>query len=101
MTLSAYLDEHAARHVSELATLVSFPSISTLAEHKSDVRACAEWLAAHLEAIGLEHAGLYALEAMNPVVYADWLHAGEDAPTVLVYGHYDVQPVDPLALWDS
>jgi acetylornithine deacetylase/succinyl-diaminopimelate desuccinylase-like protein len=101
MSLSDYLRAHGDRHVAELATFVSFPSISTLAEHRDDVRACAEWLAAHLEAIGLEHTGFQALDGMNPVVYADWLHAGPRAPTVLVYGHYDVQPVDPLALWES
>ena len=101
MSLSAYLHDNAERHVSELATLVAFPSISTLAEHRDDVQACAEWIAAHLEAIGLEHVGLHALDGMHPVVYADWLHAGTGAPTGLVYGHYDVQPVDPLALWAS
>jgi acetylornithine deacetylase/succinyl-diaminopimelate desuccinylase-like protein len=101
MSLSAYLDAHAERHVSELAALVSFPSISTLAEHRGDIQACAEWLAAHLETIGFENTGLHAIDGMHPVVYADWMHAGPDAPTVLVYGHYDVQPVDPLELWLS
>jgi acetylornithine deacetylase/succinyl-diaminopimelate desuccinylase-like protein len=79
---------------------VSFPSISALASHRGDVHACAEWLVAQLEAIGLEHVGLHANGDMNPVAYADWLHAGPGAPTVLVYGHYDVQPADEER-WDS
>jgi acetylornithine deacetylase/succinyl-diaminopimelate desuccinylase-like protein len=75
------------------------PSISALPAHTSDIRQAAQWLAAALTRAGVEHAEV-AETAGNPVVYADWLHA-PDAPTVLVYGHYDVQPVDPLDLWTS
>jgi acetylornithine deacetylase/succinyl-diaminopimelate desuccinylase-like protein len=75
------------------------PSISALPEHAPDCRRAAEWLAEALTAAGLEHAEV-AETGGHPVVYADWLHA-PDAPTVLVYGHYDVQPVDPLDLWMS
>jgi acetylornithine deacetylase/succinyl-diaminopimelate desuccinylase-like protein len=75
------------------------PSISALPEHKGDIRQTAEWLAAALTRAGVEHAEV-SETAGNPVVYADWLHA-PGAPTVLVYGHYDVQPVDPLELWTS
>jgi acetylornithine deacetylase/succinyl-diaminopimelate desuccinylase-like protein len=74
-------------------------SISALPEHKGDVRQTAEWLASELTRVGVEHAEV-SETAGNPVVYADWLHA-PGAPTVLVYGHYDVQPVDPLELWTS
>ena len=74
-------------------------SISALPEHEGDIRRTAEWLADALTRAGLEHAEV-SETAGNPVVYADWLHAPE-APTVLVYGHYDVQPVDPLELWTS
>ena len=76
-----------------------FPSISALPEHADDCRRAAEWLAAALTEAGVEHAEV-AETGGRPVVYADWLHA-EGAPTVLVYGHYDVQPVDPLDLWTS
>jgi len=75
------------------------PSIGALPEHTPDVRRAAEWLAASLEAAGVEHVEV-AETGGHPVVYGDWLHA-EGAPTVLVYGHYDVQPVDPLDLWTS
>jgi acetylornithine deacetylase/succinyl-diaminopimelate desuccinylase-like protein len=75
------------------------PSISALPEHKGDIRRTAAWLADALTRAGLEHADV-SETAGNPVVYADWLHAA-GAPTVLIYGHYDVQPVDPLELWTS
>jgi acetylornithine deacetylase/succinyl-diaminopimelate desuccinylase-like protein len=75
------------------------PSVSALPEHKADIRRTAEWLVAALTRAGVEHAEV-SETAGNPVVYAEWLHA-PDAPTVLVYGHYDVQPVDPLDLWTS
>jgi acetylornithine deacetylase/succinyl-diaminopimelate desuccinylase-like protein len=75
------------------------PSISALPDHDADCRAAAGWLAAALTEAGLEHAEVCETEG-HPAVYADWLHA-PGAPTVLVYGHYDVQPVDPLDLWTS
>ena len=78
---------------------LALPSISALPEHRGDIRRTAEWLADALTRAGLEHAEV-SETAGNPVVYADWLHA-PGAPTVLVYGHYDVQPVDPLELWTS
>ncbi len=75
------------------------PSISALPDHAGDCRAAAGWLADALTAAGIEHAEVCETDGL-PVVYADWLHA-PDAPTVLVYGHYDVQPVDPADLWTS
>jgi acetylornithine deacetylase/succinyl-diaminopimelate desuccinylase-like protein len=87
------------RYVAELGHFLAIPSISALPEHKGDVRACAEWLGAEMQRIGLENVRLIDTPG-NPVVYADWLHA-TDAPTILFYGHYDVQPVDPVELWDS
>ena len=75
------------------------PSISALPQHADDCRRAAQWLAEALTGAGLEHAEV-AETGGHPVVYADWLHA-PDAPTVIVYGHYDVQPVDPLELWTS
>ncbi len=88
------------QYLDQLIAFLRIPSISTLSEHQADVRRAAEWLAADLTRIGLDHVQL-AETAGNPVVYANWLHAGDNMPTVLVYGHYDVQPVDPLDLWES
>ena len=76
------------------------PSISALPAHRDDCRATAVWLADALRQAGAEHVAVEETTG-NPVVFADWLHAGPHAPTVLVYGHYDVQPVDPLDLWTS
>lgn len=98
--LREYLDMHSERAVGELAELVRFPSVSAAAARAGDVRACAEWLAAHLERIGLEHVAVLETSG-NPVVYGDWLHAPSGAPTALLYGHYDVQPPDPVGLWES
>jgi acetylornithine deacetylase/succinyl-diaminopimelate desuccinylase-like protein len=87
------------RYVRELKDYLAIPSISALPEHKGDVRACADWTAAEMTRIGLENVRLVDTPG-NPVVYGDWLHA-EGAPTILFYGHYDVQPVDPLNLWET
>ncbi len=99
LSYDEYLLSNRDTHLADLKTFLSFPSISALSEHKPDVKRCAEFVASHLTEIGFEHATLMPT-AGNPVVYADWLHA-DGAPTVLVYGHYDVQPVDPLPLWKS
>ncbi|MGZ6886444.1 MAG: dipeptidase [Acidimicrobiia bacterium] len=82
-----------------LADWLRIPAISADPEHAADVRVSAEWCAATMRAIGLEHVQLLETPG-HPSVYADWLHA-DGAPTVLVYGHHDVQPVDPLDAWVS
>ena len=87
------------RYVDELKEYLAIPSISALPEHAADVRACAGWTAAQMKRVGLEHVRIIDTPG-NPVVCADWLHAA-GAPTILFYGHYDVQPVDPLELWES
>jgi acetylornithine deacetylase/succinyl-diaminopimelate desuccinylase-like protein len=87
------------RYLEELKALLAIPSISALPEHAGDVRRCAEWCADEMRRVGLQNVQLFETPG-NPVVYADWLGA-ENAPTILFYGHYDVQPVDPLALWQS
>jgi acetylornithine deacetylase/succinyl-diaminopimelate desuccinylase-like protein len=87
------------RFLNELKDLLRIPSVSTLPEHQSDCRRAAEALAAELTRIGMEHARLLETEG-HPMVYADWLHAA-GKPTVLFYGHYDVQPTDPLDEWLS
>ncbi|MEO7190459.1 MAG: dipeptidase [Vicinamibacterales bacterium] len=87
------------RYVSELKSFLAIPSISSQPDHQPEVRRCAEWTAAEMQRIGLENVKLFET-AGHPVVYGDWLHAA-GAPTILFYGHYDVQPVDPLELWES
>ncbi|MCC7007220.1 MAG: dipeptidase [Acidobacteria bacterium] len=87
------------RYVSELKTYLAIPSVSALPQHQADVRRCAEWTAGEMRRIGLENVRLIETGG-NPIVYGDWLHAA-GAPTMLFYGHYDVQPVDPLSEWQS
>ncbi len=95
----AYLDTNADRRLASYSELLRIPSISALPEHAADCRRAAEWIAAQLESMGVEHVEV-AETGGHPVVYGDWLHA-EGAPTVIVYCHYDVQPVDPLDLWEK
>ncbi len=87
------------RFLEELKSLLRIPSISTLPEHAGDCRKAAETLAVELKRIGMENVRLIETSG-HPLVYADWLHAA-GKPTVLVYGHYDVQPPDPLDEWLS
>lgn len=84
----------------ELKEFLRIPSVSTLPNHKPDMQRAAEWLARRMRAAGLKGVAVIPT-AGHPVVYGEWLDAGVDRPTVLVYGHYDVQPVDPLDLWTS
>jgi acetylornithine deacetylase/succinyl-diaminopimelate desuccinylase-like protein len=93
--LEASRDERLASYFE----LLRIPSISALPEHAPDCRRTAEWIAAEARRIGFEHVEVTA-DVPRPIVYADWLHA-EGAPTVIVYCHYDVQPVDPIELWDT
>jgi acetylornithine deacetylase/succinyl-diaminopimelate desuccinylase-like protein len=95
----AYANENRARFVGELQEFVRFPSVSARPEHRRDSAECAGWLADHLRRIGLERVAVVQTRG-NPIVYAEWLHA-PDRPTVIIYGHYDVQPVDPLDQWHS
>jgi acetylornithine deacetylase/succinyl-diaminopimelate desuccinylase-like protein len=95
----AYARENHVRFLDELKALLRIPSVSTLPEHKGDCRKAAEVLAAELKRIGMENVRLIETEG-HPLVYADWLHA-PGKPTVLVYGHYDVQPPDPVDEWLS
>jgi acetylornithine deacetylase/succinyl-diaminopimelate desuccinylase-like protein len=94
-----YAHQNHPRFLNELKELLRIPSVSTLPEHKGDCRRAAEALAAELTRIGMENARLIETEG-NPLVYADWLHAA-GKPTALFYGHYDVQPADPLDEWLS
>lgn len=85
--------------IEELSAYLAIPSISTLPEHAADMQRAAEWTADHLRSIGMTRAEVIPTGG-HPIVYAEWLGA-EGAPTVLIYGHYDVQPVDPLDEWDN
>ena len=98
-TVVDYINVHRDRYVDELKEYLAIPSISALPEHSADVRRAAEWTAAALRNAGIENARLIDTPG-NPVVYGDWLNA-PGKPTILFYGHYDVQPVDPVNLWTS
>lgn len=92
------------RFVEELKALLRIPSVSTLPENAPDVRRAAEFIATELRRIGMENVRLVETVTAehpngHPLVYADWLHAGAGVPTVLCYGHYDVQPAEPLEEW--
>jgi acetylornithine deacetylase/succinyl-diaminopimelate desuccinylase-like protein len=94
-----YAHSQQDRFLEELFALLRVPSISTLPEHAGDVRHVAELLAAELKRIGMENVRVIETEG-HPLVYADWLHA-PGKPTCLCYGHYDVQPVEPLDEWKT
>jgi acetylornithine deacetylase/succinyl-diaminopimelate desuccinylase-like protein len=98
-TAVTYARENHARFLNELKALLRIPSISTLPENEDDCRKAAEFLATELKRIGMENVRLIEGEG-HPLVYADWLHAA-GKPTTLIYGHYDVQPPDPLDEWIS
>ncbi len=95
----AYVQSHHPRFLSELQGFVRFPSVSAQPKHTEDVKRCAAWLANHLRQVGLEGTRVIST-ARHPLVYAEWLRA-PGRPTVLIYGHYDVQPVDPLGEWHT
>jgi acetylornithine deacetylase/succinyl-diaminopimelate desuccinylase-like protein len=94
-----YINPNRDRYIDELKEYLAIPSISGLPAPPADVGKCAEWTAAEMTRIGLQNVRLIETPG-PPVVYGDWLGA-EGAPTILFYGHYDVQPVDPLDLWES
>ena len=97
--IEAHLDATRDARMASYMDFLRIPSISALPAHDDDSRRAAEWLADALRGAGVEHVEV-SESTGNPVVYGDWLHA-DGAPTVIVYGHYDVQPVDPLDLWTS
>jgi len=94
-----YAHENKENFLDDLKEVLRIPSVSTDSERKDDMLRTAEWLTEQLRDLGMENIEIFPT-AKHPVVYADWLHA-DDAPTVLVYGHYDVQPADPLDLWET
>lgn len=94
-----YIDDNAERFVEELKDFLRIPSISADPAFTADVRRAAEYVADEARRVGLENVEIFDTPG-HPIVCADWLHA-PGMPTVLIYGHYDVQPVDPLNLWTS
>jgi acetylornithine deacetylase/succinyl-diaminopimelate desuccinylase-like protein len=94
----AYLADHTDEHLAGLDEFLRLESVSADPERKAEVRRTAQWVADELTRIGIEHAQLHETSS-HPIVTADWLHAGPERPTVLVYCHYDVQPPDPLDEW--
>ena len=97
--LEAYLDEHRDRRLASYLEFLRIPSISGLPAHAADCVAAAEWVAGQLRSMGVEHVEVSDTGG-HPIVYGDWLHA-TGAPTAIVYGHYDVQPVDPIDEWET
>jgi acetylornithine deacetylase/succinyl-diaminopimelate desuccinylase-like protein len=95
-----YLETHQHRYLEELRDFIRIPSVSALSEHKEDVNRAGLWVVARLKRAGIENTALMPTGG-HPVVYGDWLHAGDDKPTILIYGHFDVQPADPFEKWDS
>src|SRR5262245_25691290 len=93
----AYAQTHRARFLGELKDFIRFPTVSAQPAHAGDLRRCATWLAERLRQVGLERVQVVTA-GRPPIIYAEWRHATR-RPTVLIYGHYDVQPVDPVSDW--
>jgi len=97
--LTQYLEQNRDRFVDDLKAVLRIPSVSAKAEHKPDCARCAAFIADHLKSLGMTRVEVVPT-AGHPIVYAEWLGA-PGKPTVLLYGHYDVQPVEPLELWHT
>jgi acetylornithine deacetylase/succinyl-diaminopimelate desuccinylase-like protein len=94
----AYLREHEAEHLAQLDEFLRIESVSADPDRNDEVRRAAQWIVDELTRLGVERATMHETNA-HPIVTAEWMHAGPEAPTVLVYCHYDVQPADPLDEW--
>lgn len=92
-----YVAANTSRYLEELMAFLRIPSISSLPEHAADVNRAADWVAERLRTAGIEAVQILPTDG-HPVVYGQWLHAS-DKPTIMIYGHFDTQPVDPLELW--
>lgn len=95
----AYLEQHRETHVQQLLDFLRIPSVSALPRHKDDVRRAAQWAADHLRAIGVPKVEILETGG-HPIVYGEWT-VDANKPTYLIYGHFDVQPVDPEHLWEN
>jgi acetylornithine deacetylase/succinyl-diaminopimelate desuccinylase-like protein len=95
----AYVESNRQRYLAELKEVLSIPSVSSQSKYNAETRRCAEWISDQMRIIGLNNVQILET-AGHPIVYGDWMEAPGN-PTVLFYGHYDVQPVDPIELWTS
>src|SRR5699024_5324611 len=95
-----YLKNNEAELLNQLKTFLSILSISTDSDHKKDIINAAEFVKDYVTEIGLNHVEIMETDK-HPLIFAEYNKAGKDAPTVLIYGHYDVQPTDPLEAWES
>ena len=93
-----YIEKNRESHKEQMFECLRMETVSADPSKEPEIRKCGEWLVKKLDSIGLENASLKDTGGL-PAVYADWLHAGKDKPTIMVYGHYDVQPVDPIDKW--
>src|SRR6202167_967604 len=102
MDMRAYVESHAREFIDDLKQWLAIPSISADPAHHGDVRRSAEWLAARLRTIGSAFAEIWETAPDGlPAVFAEWPANNSNAPRVLIYGHHDVQPVEPLQEWDA
>ena len=99
MNLSEYVDLKRDEHLNDLFEFLRIPSISTQSQHKPDIERAAQWVADRMRRVGLDSVEIIPTK-MHPLVYGESLHA-PGKPTILLYGHYDVQPPEPLGLWTS
>ncbi len=99
MSPHQYAQQNHPRFLTELKELVSIPSVSTQPQHNADVQHAADWLTAKLEKIGMSAEQILMPKGRHPLVLGQWLEAGDEAPTVLIYGHYDVQPAEMADGW--
>jgi acetylornithine deacetylase/succinyl-diaminopimelate desuccinylase-like protein len=95
-----YVEQNRERFLEEYKEFLRIPSVSTDEAHRPDIQRAAAWVADQLRQIGMERVEIYPTPR-HPIVYGEWLKAGSARPTVLIYGHYDVQPADPLEEWQS
>src|SRR5205814_10512947 len=99
MNLAEYIDGQRDTHLAELCDFLRIPSVSAKSEHKPDMGRAALWVAGNLRAAGFKNVEIIPT-GLHPLVYAESLEA-PGKPTILFYGHYDVQPAEPLNLWTS
>jgi len=97
--ITSFVDANKDRYLSELKDFIAIPSVSSQKNHEPDMRRCAQWVADHMRTVGMQNVQIFETKG-HPVVFSEWMGA-PGKPTVLFYGHYDVQPVDPLNLWTS
>ena len=95
-----FVHDNNPRFLGELCDFIRIPSISTDPYHQSDMLRAAKWLTENMRQVGLENVQIFSTKK-HPIVFGEILKAGTQAPTILVYGHYDVQPAEPLDLWKT